>query len=57
MDYVRIKGGISSVLMKAKLNIEELRDFQMKEYDPNDDRFKPTPAGFNRSMVRQRLRN
>ena len=56
MDYVRVKGGISSVLMKANLNIEELRDFQMKEYDPNDSRFKPTPAGYERARVRKRAK-
>jgi len=56
MDYVRVKGGISSVLMKASLNIEGLRDFQMKEYDPNDSRFKPTPAGYERDRVRKRAK-
>lgn len=55
MDYVRIKGGINPVLIKAEIDLNELRDFQIKEYDPNDKRFKPTPAGFDRSKVRGRL--
>jgi hypothetical protein len=56
MDFLRVKGGISSVLLKEKLNIEELRDFQMKEYDPNDSTFKPTPAGYERAKIRKRAK-
>lgn len=56
MDYVRVKGGISPVLLKAKLDIDELRDFQIKKYDPSDTRFKPTPAGYDREKVLRRTK-
>jgi hypothetical protein len=54
MDCVRVKGGSNAVLLKAMIDIEELRDFQCKQFCPSDERFKPLPAGFDHSRVRRR---
>lgn len=54
MNLVRVKGGDNSVLLKAHLPITDLRDFQMKKYSPVDNRYKPTPAGYNHLRVRKR---
>lgn len=54
MNFVRIKGGENSVLIKANLPISDLRDFQIRKYSPTDKRYKPTPAGFGHTKVRNR---
>ena len=56
-EYVKIKGGDSSVLIKSEIDIGDLRDFQIKCYDPKDERYKPLPAGFERYKVKIRLKN
>lgn len=51
-DIIRISGGENCVLLKGKIDIKELRDYQKHTYDPLDERFKPTPAGFDHEIVR-----
>lgn len=47
-EIVRVKGGENLTLLKAELDIKSLRDFQAQSYSPEDKRFKPKPAGFER---------
>lgn len=54
MNIIRVKGGENAVLLKTILNIESLRDFQSREYSPNHNEFKPTPAGFDHKLARKR---
>ena len=54
MNFVRVKGGENSVLLKSSLPVKELREFQIKKYDPLDKRFKPTPAGFDHFKAKKR---
>lgn len=55
MNRIRVSGGENDVLLKAKLDIDGLRDFQSKKYSPDDDRFKPLPAGFDQEKARKRF--
>lgn len=57
-NIVQIKGGENSTILTAKLHLEDLRDFQMMGYNlqMKDKRFKPTPPGFNRHYVKQRMK-
>jgi len=48
MNFVRVKGGINPVLMKARLDINKLRLFHENENNDINDEFKPLPAGFKR---------
>lgn len=54
MNIIRVKGGDNAVLLKTTLDIETLRDFQSREYSPNHNDFKPTPAGFDHEEARKR---
>jgi hypothetical protein len=54
MNVVQVTGGMNSVLLKAEIDIKELNDFRSKKYSPTDDRFKPTSAGFEHEVIRQR---
>ena len=54
MNFVRVKGGENSVLLKSSLLVKKLREFQIKKYDPLDKRFKPTPAGFDHFKAKKR---
>jgi hypothetical protein len=54
IDLVKVKGGINTAILKAELNISEIRDFQSKLYSSVDKRFKPTPAGYNEEEARKR---
>jgi hypothetical protein len=56
MNILRITGGDNDVLIKGMIDINELRQFQLREYDPTDKRYKPTPAGFDRTKVLKRTR-
>lgn len=53
-NYVQVKGGINPVLLKTHLDIEELRDFQIRKYSMGDKRFKPLPAGYDRKKAKSR---
>jgi hypothetical protein len=54
MNRIRISGGENHVLLKAKFDIADLRDFQSKSHCPSDERFKPLPAGFDQQKARKR---
>jgi len=44
MDMVYVKGGFNTTLLKEKIMINSLRDFQIKEYYSEDKRFKPVTS-------------
>ncbi len=64
MDILRVSGGDDNTILTAELNIGKLRKFQSLDYpaqlvshplaSTDDDRFKPTPPGFNRNKVKKR---
>jgi hypothetical protein len=54
MNILRVTGGDNDILIKGSIDINALRQFQLKEYDPLDKRFKPTPAGYNHENVLRR---
>ena len=54
LNILRVSGGDNSVLLKTQIDFQPLRDFQVREYDPTDKTFKPTPAGFDHENVTER---
>lgn len=55
-DLVRLKGGENDTILTATLKIDDLREFQRKGYglQKEDDSFKPTPPGFDKTKIDQR---
>jgi hypothetical protein len=58
-NILQIKGGDNSTIIVGEIPIDDLRDFQLKEYilQKEDNRFKPTPPDFMRENVLIRIRN
>ncbi len=58
MDEIRTKGGKNSTILIGEIDIEKLRDFQIKEYElqKEDKSFKPTPPEFEKSEVVRKIR-
>lgn len=57
-DLMKVKGGDSDVVLIGELDIEGIRDFQIKEHilQMKDNRFKLTPPDFDRDEVRKRIK-
>lgn len=56
-DIIRTKGGINSTILVGDVDINELREFQFKEYSlQKGHKFKPTPPGFNPDIVLKKIR-
>ena len=53
-NILQISGGENCVLIKGKIDIKSLRNFQKLDYDPKNHEFKPTPAGFDHEYVRNK---
>lgn len=55
-NIVRTKGGSNDYLIVEKINIGELRDFQIKDYELQEmhGKYKPTPPGFDPKEVKKR---
>ena len=55
-DIIKIKGGVNSTALIDEINIELLRDFQIKEYGLQklDKTFKPTPPFFSQEIVNKK---
>lgn len=55
-DIAKAKGGLNDYLIVEKINIEDLRNFQIQAYDlqQENEKFKPTPPGFTPEEVRKR---
>ncbi|MDP4145268.1 MAG: reverse transcriptase domain-containing protein [Bacillota bacterium] len=58
-NIIRTKGGINNCILVGKIDIEALRDFQIKEYElqKGDKKFKPSPSGYNKNNVILRQKN
>lgn len=56
-NMVTIKGGLNSVVLVEYLDIDKLREFQLKEYNlqKDDKKFKPTPPRFEVENVKARI--
>jgi len=57
-DLIKVKGGKNPTILVDWINLNELREFQLKEYSGQKDlgTFKPTPPDFNQSEVLKRMR-
>lgn len=56
-DIIRTKGGINSTILVCNVDINELREFQLKEYAlQKGSKFKPTPPGFNTEILLKRIK-
>ena len=57
-DIMRTKGGINSTILVDEIDIDIIRDFQLKGYELQamDKRFKPTPPGFNQDIVLKKIK-
>jgi hypothetical protein len=56
-DIIKTKGGINDTILIEEIDIESLRDFQLKEYElqNEDKRFKCTPPNFDKDIVKLRI--
>ncbi|MFI3163973.1 MAG: reverse transcriptase domain-containing protein [Bacillota bacterium] len=56
-DLIKIKGGDNDTVLVATIDINALRDFQMKGYSLQqiDGRFKPTPPDLNKCYVKGKV--
>lgn len=59
MDEIRTKGGKNSTILIGEIDIERLRNFQIKEYElqKEDKSFKPTPPDFKKSIVMGKIKD
>lgn len=57
-DIVRTKGGINSTILVDEIDVSQIRDFQLKEYNLQayDKKFKPTPPGFKPGVVMKKIK-
>ena len=56
-DIIRTKGGINSTILIGNVDINELREFQLKEYAlQKGGKFKPTPPGFDSNIVLNKIK-
>lgn len=56
-DIIRTKGGMNSTVLIGDIDINELREFQLKEYSlQKGNKFKPTPPGFEPNIILKKIR-
>lgn len=57
-DIMRTKGGINSTILVDEIDVSQIRDFQLKEYNLQayDKKFKPTPPGFKPDVVMMKIK-
>ena len=58
MDIVRSKGGINNTILVGEIDINKLRNHQIKNYELQKDskEFKPTPPGFDKNIVFKKIK-
>lgn len=60
-DLLKLKGGKNDTILVEELNINLLREFQLKHFErikaDNDNVFKPTPPDWDRKLVNKRINN
>lgn len=56
-DILKIKGGMNATVLIGSIRIEKLRRFQYQKWNLQlkNKQFKPTPPGFNRDLIANRL--
>lgn len=56
-NILQITGGQNDTLLIGEIDIKKLREFQLKDYNlqQNDKSFKPTPPEFNRDVLKLRM--
>lgn len=59
MDIIKMKGGKNSAVLVDSINIKSLREFQMKEYElqQDSDEFKPTPPDIDRDIIAAKMKH
>lgn len=55
-DIIKTKGGINPTILVDEIDINDLREYQRKEYElqRDDPTYKPTPPDFDRLIVEQK---
>lgn len=58
MNVLQTKGGLNRTVLIGEIDIEMLRDFQIKEYElqKDDKNFKTTPPDFNSKIVMKKIK-
>jgi hypothetical protein len=60
-DLMKLKGGKNDTVLIENLNINDLREFQLKYFErikaDNDTSFKPVPPDWERAFVNKRISN
>ena len=55
-NLISVKGGLNQSLLIGEIDIQALREFQIKNYDlQKNGIFKPTPPGMDASVVRRKM--
>lgn len=57
-DIIRTKGGTNSTILVGEIDIESLRNFQIKSYElqKTDSRYKATPPDFDHDRVMKKIK-
>lgn len=58
-DIMRTKGGRNITILVDEIDIDSIREFQLKEYNlqADDKSFKPTPPGFDANIVLKKIKS
>jgi len=57
-NLLTVKGGINQALLIEEIDIQSLREFQIKDYTLQKNAiFKPTPPGFNADIVIKKIKD
>jgi hypothetical protein len=58
MNVLQTKGGLNRTVLIGEIDIEMLRDFQIKEYElqKDDKNFKTTPPDFDSKIVMKKIK-
>jgi hypothetical protein len=60
-DLLKLKGGKNDTILIEEMNINLLREFQLKHFErikaDNDETFKPMPPDWDRTLVNKRINN
>ena len=58
MNILQTKGGLNRTVLIGEIDVEKLRDFQIKEYElqKDDKNFKTTPPEFDKTIVMKKIK-
>jgi hypothetical protein len=55
-DLLVVKGGLNSSLLIGEIDVQGLREFQLKDYSLKESGdFKPLPPDYNKEIVRRKI--